>query len=462
MNVTPYRDVLLGPLRRGEARADVVLFGALLTLVIFVVDLWLPLGIAGGVPYIAPVLLAMWLPDRRLIIAVAAVCSLLTGAGLWLSPPGAALSITLTNRLLAVAAMWTVAVLSFQRKAFEGALLRSEAKHRAVLATTADGVLTLDARGCITSVNPAAEQIFGYAEPELRGRPFAELLNPEHRVRFERDRAIFLRPAEQGATRTHEMGGRRESGACFPVEVVFVPVTHEEGLQYTVTVRDITERRLLEQHVLRASDEERWAVGYSLHEELGQSLTGLGMMSRQLARHLERRQLAEADEALELTAHLHQVDQQALSLFQSVAPLEAMGSLGNALDELAATAAQRHRVPISVHRDGLEAPVNRFEAAQLYQLAKDLLNATLKDQGLERVVVEAGRDDKECWLRFRLLWGEGSPAGWDECLPPLAYRANLIGVRVESADVGGSEESTVTYRWFAAAALSGAGPHLPA
>lgn len=446
MNVFRYAHCALDQLRRGEARTEVVVSGALLTLVVFLVDLFVPLGIAGGVPYIAPVFLAMWLPDRRLIPVVATACSLLVIVGLWLSPMGVDPSVVFSNRILALAAIWTVAILSLQRKGFEEALARSEATNRAVLATTADGILTLDAQGAIASANPAAERIFGYPERVLLGRPFTDLLGPEYREPFERDRKATPRLTEQPSALSQEVSGRHESGAGFPMEVSLVPVVHEEGARHTVTVRDISDRRLLEQHLLRASDEERRALGQSLHEELGQSLTGLSLISRQLARRLEDRSPAEASEVAELAALLHEVDQQALALFQTVAPLDAKGNFGDALEELADATARRHGVPIAVQHDGLEAPFDDHLAAQLYLLVRDLLNTSLECGEVERIRVQAGREGDGCWLRLDLKWRGGAQVDWAECIRPLTYRAKLIEVRMELG-TSGSEGSTVTCRW---------------
>src|SRR5690606_23158231 len=147
----------------------------------------------------------------------------------------------------------------------------------------------------------AAARIFGYTAAELLGRPFADVLAPEHREAFERGRAALLhdpdpRPVEEDPALAHEVAALHRTGAVLPGEGVLVPLPHDEGLQYTVTVRDITARRLLEQHLLRASDDERRALGYSLHEELGQALTGLSLIGRQLAKRLEDRQPDEARE----------------------------------------------------------------------------------------------------------------------------------------------------------------------
>ena len=54
---------------------------------IFILDLWLPVGIAPGVLYVASILLALWLPSDRSIFSVAFTCTLLTVLGFYFSPP---------------------------------------------------------------------------------------------------------------------------------------------------------------------------------------------------------------------------------------------------------------------------------------------------------------------------------------------------------------------------------------
>ena len=55
-------------------------------------------------------------------------------------------------------------------KRAEQALLVSEERLRAVLATTADAIFIVDRRGVIQSVSAAAERIFGYSAADLLGQ----------------------------------------------------------------------------------------------------------------------------------------------------------------------------------------------------------------------------------------------------------------------------------------------------
>lgn len=89
----------------------------LLVAATFFLDLRLPLGIAGGVPYVGAVLVSLWFPHRRYIWYVAVICSALTILGYFLSPQIGILGwIVRTNRFLALAAIWATAILGLQRK----------------------------------------------------------------------------------------------------------------------------------------------------------------------------------------------------------------------------------------------------------------------------------------------------------------------------------------------------------
>ncbi len=88
----------------------------IISIAIFILDSFIPLGVAGGVPYILVVLVSLWSPRKRLPYYVAIGGSILTIIGFYSSPPGGDLWKVIFNRSLALFAIWTTAILSVQRK----------------------------------------------------------------------------------------------------------------------------------------------------------------------------------------------------------------------------------------------------------------------------------------------------------------------------------------------------------
>ncbi len=94
----------------------------LLALAIFGIDLLLPLGVAGGVPYVAVVLFGWWLERPGSVVWLAALCSILTALGYLLSPEGGVPWMVLLNRTLALFAIWVTAVLVMRAKRSEAGI----------------------------------------------------------------------------------------------------------------------------------------------------------------------------------------------------------------------------------------------------------------------------------------------------------------------------------------------------
>ncbi len=91
---------------------------ALLAAAIFVIDLLLPMGDAGGVPYVALVCLGWWHSNRSAIYVAAGIATTLILIGFVLSPSDFQTVLGLSNRVLAVIAIWiTAALLGMARRA---------------------------------------------------------------------------------------------------------------------------------------------------------------------------------------------------------------------------------------------------------------------------------------------------------------------------------------------------------
>ena len=84
------------------------------TVIIFTVDLLLPLGVAVPMLYVVPILLAVHCRQHWFRVSVAAGCTVLTLIGYVLSAATVPTWIALSNRALAIAAIWVSAVLAWR------------------------------------------------------------------------------------------------------------------------------------------------------------------------------------------------------------------------------------------------------------------------------------------------------------------------------------------------------------
>ncbi len=82
--------------------------------IIFTIDMMIPLGVAGGVPYILVILVSLKSESIKFTIYSAIFCSLLTILGYFLSPEGGEHWKVIMNRALALFAIWVTALLSIK------------------------------------------------------------------------------------------------------------------------------------------------------------------------------------------------------------------------------------------------------------------------------------------------------------------------------------------------------------
>ena len=127
-------------------------------------------------------------------------------------------------------------------------LARQEAKLRAILDTTIDGIITTDLHGNIMTLNPAAEKMFGFKADEVIGTNLVMLM-PEH-LRDEQSLSLrgFMESDRYNPGRsTHELMMEDKSGRNFPVEIAFREQTVGKKRLFTAILRDITEIKEIEQ-----------------------------------------------------------------------------------------------------------------------------------------------------------------------------------------------------------------------
>jgi len=140
------------------------------------------------------------------------------------------------------------AELTIDRKRHQTALRDNEKRLRAILDTAVEGIITIDERGIIESVNAAAEKIFGYAAEELIGSNVSMLMPLPYRHEHDGYLANY---AQTGVARIigigREVVGQRKDRSLFPMDLSVSEVRLANRKLFTGFVRDITQRKQSEQ-----------------------------------------------------------------------------------------------------------------------------------------------------------------------------------------------------------------------
>jgi PAS domain S-box-containing protein len=134
-------------------------------------------------------------------------------------------------------------------------LRRAEEKTRLIIDTALDAVITMDAKGTITSWNKQAELSFGWSHNEAIGRHMSNLIIPErHRTAHEQGLRHFLVTGDGPILgRRIEVTAVRRSGTEFPVELEVSPMMLGQDWVFSAFIRDITESKRAEEK-LRESE----------------------------------------------------------------------------------------------------------------------------------------------------------------------------------------------------------------
>ncbi len=134
-----------------------------------------------------------------------------------------------------------------------------ENRIQSIIHNILDGMITVDDKGIIRSVNPAAEKMFGYINNEMIGHNFTRLVPKSYPL--DQDAAPIPCAWDDLARRTGSSTlavGRTRRQATFPIEIALSEMIVDGKLLFVAMVRDVTERKRFETEI--ASEKESLAV----------------------------------------------------------------------------------------------------------------------------------------------------------------------------------------------------------
>jgi signal transduction histidine kinase len=206
----------------------------------------------------------------------------------------------------------------------------------------------------------------------------------------------------------------------------------------------LEERKRLENELLEIAENERRSIGFDLHDDLGQRLTGLSMMTKGLEQRLSSEQHPATEEACKIRALIHELIHHTHNLAYQFSSLDVRGDdLSSLMEGLAGNVKKMFDIPCGLGVKGTIPGLPQDTTIQLYKIAQEAVSNAIKHGKASRVSIDLLKDGDRLVLAVR---NDGVPFSQTATtknrmgLRIMNYRANTIGalLEIKPADKGGT------------------------
>lgn len=319
---------------------------------------------------------------------------------------------------------------SIQHYAMLRDLKKSNERFRLLFERSMDAILISDDDGNFLEVNSAACKLIGLSRAELVQRKINDLLFTESGGAMEP-----LGDQSLGALSFDLPGGERRYAE-------FSSARFAPHLNLSI-LRDVTERRALEQEIQEISEREQRRLGEDLHDGLGQMLTGISFITKVLQQKLSAKKLEEAKDAANLVQLMNQALTQTRELARGLCPTALdQNDIHAALDHLSNNLEKYFGVATEVKCDGAIQIEENAVAVHLYRIAQEASTNAVKHGQAKKISLSLSRSSGKLILQVKDD-GVGFPTVLTSKgmgLRVMHHRARMIAatVRIDNAPGGGT------------------------
>lgn len=334
-----------------------------------------------------------------------------------------------------------------EMKRLREALRASEERHHAILETAVNAIITIDEQGVIQSANTSTEKLFGFTKEEMLGKNISMLMPAPYREQHDGYLANYRNTGERKVIGIgREVVAQRKDGSVFPVDLSIGEVLLPQGRIFTGIIRDISDRKDLEQKILEISEDEQQRIGQDIHDDLCQQLAAIGCLAKVAHQRLKQTDSEEADGLSDIVRLISQANTRAREMSRGLVPvvLDSDGLMA-ALGELATGTEKIFRITC---RFWCDIPVyvrDNKTAVQLYRIAQEAVGNAIKHSNADRIEISLAVSEGNIHLCIRdngvgitdHIPGHGTGMG----LLTMTHRAKMLGgqLAVSPVDIGGTQ-----------------------
>lgn len=413
----------------------------ILSVAVFIVDIYIPLGASGSMIYVLFVMATYW-KEKNITLAAGVIGTLLTIAGFTFSVTSEYLILSVVNHLMAIIVIWGSV---WFVNSYKASLHEIRKNYRVLFQSANDEILVfpLDKNNqpkSFLEINDTACEILGYSREELLQKSLYDITATEKEEVNRRINEVI----ELGVI-VFESRHITKQGDIIPLELSVRSFLYN-GRQAIITVgRDLRERQRLEQDILEVSEQERQRIGRDIHDDLGQLLSVATMSAQMLGNDLKSKNIQEAKKVKELADIIKTAAEHSRTLSHGLVPFNVeKNGLDDALQELACNVSKLHSIDVKYRGNKDIFYANNTTAVHVYRIAQEAINNAVKHGNATSIDVELSSSENYHYLSVKDN-GSGFP-GPDTMsdgigLRIMNFRAHMIGgdLKINSEKDKGTE-----------------------
>jgi PAS domain S-box-containing protein len=288
---------------------------------------------------------------------------------------------------------------------------------RRIVDNASDAIISVDESNIVVMANPAAAAMFSTSVAEMRGKPLAHFIHAPSGAGAGSPRDYFHAGNGRAGRRATDYAatGVRRTGQLFPVEGSISGITADGRQTYTVILRDVSDRHMVQQKLARSHnqlrqlsaalqtirEEERTHIARELHDDLGQMLASLRMDLNLLQQNHRN-----PPDNLRLMKGMEE------NLVTAIASLRRIatnlrpraldeGGLYFALQGLRDDFVERHGIPCALFADESELRLDDGASTAIFRIVQEALTNIARHADASNVTMNLYRINSELLVTIR-------------------------------------------------------------